>query len=242
MTLWTEPRAATPPRQPAETPYRGRGPQTAIASTSTATGPSTAAPAPAQPRRNTGERPSATPARTVGERPVDAAWLAQRESALKAVRADYTAARTRALASPGVGPGWSEVFDSGNTVSADDALHQSAADAGAAAASSADGRSFAFSEEAFSAHYKAQAGAPLRALAKSYGTTPAALLAQHPGLWTLAVQDHALNAGPPPPGRAMGDAARLGTLDLYLADPQIAALIKAHGGTPAPASGNVALG
>jgi Restriction endonuclease fold toxin 5 len=97
------------------------------------------------------------------------------------------------------------------------------------------GRTFAFT-----AHYQAQAGAPLQALAKSYGTTPAALLATHPELWTLATQDHALNAGPPPPGRAMGDAQQLGRLDLYLADPQIAALIKAHGGTPAPASGHPA--
>jgi hypothetical protein len=238
MALWTEPRAATPRQEPTEMPYRGRGP-TVVAPRATA--PSTTAPAPAQPRRNTGERPSATPPRYAGEPPVDTTWLDRRESELKAVRADYQAARTRALASLGVGPGWSEVFSSGATISADDALHQSAADDGAVTASSSDGRSFVFSDEAFSAHYQAQAGAPLQALAKSYGTDAATLLAQHPGLWTLATQDHALNAGPPPPGCAMGDAKQLGALDLYLADPQIAALIKAHGGTPAPASGNVAL-
>jgi hypothetical protein len=59
-------------------------------------------------------------------------------------------------------------------------------------------------------------------------------------LQNLATQDHALNAGRPPPGRVMGDAKQIGRLDLYLADPQIAGLIKAYGGTAAPANGAVA--
>jgi hypothetical protein len=66
---------------------------------------------------------------------------------------------------------------------------------------------------------------PLKALAMCYETDAATLLTQQPTLWTLATKDHALNAGPAPAGRAMGDAAQLGLLDLYMADPQIAALM-----------------
>src|SRR5690606_6416730 len=41
-----------------------------------------------------------------GEPPVDASWLAAREAALAAVRADYEAALAQARASAGAGPGW----------------------------------------------------------------------------------------------------------------------------------------
>jgi hypothetical protein len=39
----------------------------------------------------------------------------------------------------------------------------------------------------------------------------------------------------------MGNAAQLGMTDLYLADPQIAALINAYGGKPEPATSPMAL-
>ncbi|MCY7317079.1 MAG: hypothetical protein LH480_16105 [Rubrivivax sp.] len=54
-------------------------------------------------------------------------------------------------------------------------------------------------------------------MAASYGTDAASLFSQRPELWALATADHALNAGPAPAGRAMGDAAQLATLDLSTA-------------------------
>ena len=201
--------------------------------------------------------PSATP---VGELPVDAAWLAEREGLLLAIRADYEAAREQALAAPGVAPGWQPPFSQeiiawsegdpiygppvGRVVwlpdpdrpreiigwSEGDPIYRPV------------GRSVEFSEEAFAAHYRALGGDPRQRLAALYGGSDAAsLLAAHPELWRIATADHALNAGPPPPGFAMADAGQLGMLDLYLADPQIAALVDAYGGTPAPATGGVAI-
>ena len=201
--------------------------------------------------------PAAPPAAApyVGERPVDAAWLAERETALKGVRADYEAQRAAAQASTGTGPGWIPATlvtdESGQTRSASGAPTVFIADPGAAPQligwnesspvyGAPAGRTLEFNEEAFAASYRAQAGAPLQTLARSYGTDAATLLAQHPGLWTLATQDHALNAGPAPAGRAMGDAGQLAMLDLYMADPQIAALIQRYGGNAAPATSGIA--
>ena len=191
-----------------------------------------------------------------GERPVDAAWLAARETALVAVRADYEAARAQAQANGGTGPGWQPAMlvtdESGQTSSASGALlvHisdpaappvQVGWDEGGPVYQQDAGHWLEFNEEAFAGSYRAQGGAPLQALAAQYGGDAATVFAQHPDLWAVATTDHALNAGPPPAGRAMGDPGQLGTLDLYLADPQISALIDAYGGTPAPATGGIAL-
>jgi hypothetical protein len=191
-----------------------------------------------------------------GEPAVDAQWLAAREGALVAVRADYEAARAQAMASGGAAPGWTPALmvtdESGQTRSASGAATVFIADPNAAPAivgydesgpvyGPPAGQWLEFSEEAFAAHYRAQAGAPLQALATQYGTDVPTLFAQHPGIWGVATSDHALNAGPPPAGRAMGDAGQLGMLDLYMADPQVQALITAHGGTPPPATDGIAL-
>jgi hypothetical protein len=102
-----------------------------------------------------------------------------------------------------------------------------------------------FDEAAFAAHYRSLGGASLQRLAAVYDpsgrTDAAALLAAHPELWGIATADHELNAGPAPAGFAMADAEQIGVLDLYLADPLIAALIDAYGGSPAPATGPIAL-
>jgi A nuclease family of the HNH/ENDO VII superfamily with conserved AHH len=237
MNRWAGHRDAVP-MELADEPigWRGRGPRSTVPIAAPppagTTAPSSPA-VPAQPRRDTGERPTATA--YVGERPVDADWLAQRESALKALRADYEAARAAAQATPGSGPGWIEDRRGNRDLPASD--HRVRVEL-------PDGRTMVFSEDAFAAHFKAQLSAQpsaaLKALATCYETDAATLLTRQPGLWTLAMKDHAPNAGPPPPGRAMGDADQLGKLDLYLADPQIAALIAAYGGTAAPARGAVA--
>lgn len=87
-----------------------------------------------------------------------------------------------------------------------------------------------------------EASAPLNKLARLYGQPVQQLLGAHPALWTLATQDHALNAGPPPrAGMAMGDARALGQLDLYLADPFITELRTRLGGTPAAPTSGLAL-
>jgi hypothetical protein len=249
MALWAESRGARTNRESSEPTWRGRGPAAAAASP-------TAPTAPAAPRRNVGER--AASAAYVGERPVDAAWLAQRESAFKALRAEYEAARTTARAGNGAGPGWVEaatLYDErtgtyqtqGLLMASDPAAPplRRGHDNGVPYDNSPTGSTMVFSEEAFAAHFKAQQSAQpgnaLKSLAACYAADAATLLAKQPGLWALAVKDHALNAGPPPPGRAMGDAAQLGTLDLYLADPQIAALITAYGGKAVAATGPIAI-
>jgi hypothetical protein len=191
----------------------------------------------------------------IGERAADPAWLQQREAALLAVRADYEAARAQALASPGAAPGWIPATlttdESGQTYSFSGAPTVFVPEPGAQAPligwdeggpvyGALPGRTLEWSEASFAAHYRSQAGAPLQRLAALYDTDAASLLAAHPGLWHIATSDHAINAGPARAGEAMGDAGQLGMLDLYLADPQIAALIDAHGGTAAPASSGVA--
>ena len=200
--------------------------------------------------------PSPAPASYVGEAPVDAAWLATRESALVAVRQDYEAARQQALASGGSGPGWQtaqvSTDESGQVsslpgrtlVHVSDPNAQAVLvgyDEGGPVYQQPAGQWLEFNEEAFAAHYRAQGGAPLQQLAASYDTDAATLLARHPDIWTVATQDHAINAGPAPAGRAMGDASQLGMLDLYMADPQVAALIASYGGSVPPASSGVAL-
>jgi hypothetical protein len=100
-----------------------------------------------------------------------------------------------------------------------------------------------FSEAAFAEHYQAQAqpssaspqaSASIAALAAAYSTGAADVFIAQPELWALvtsaAVQAGTLgiNAGPAPvvmeEGFAMASAKQLGMTDLYLADPQIAAL------------------
>jgi A nuclease family of the HNH/ENDO VII superfamily with conserved AHH len=191
----------------------------------------------------------------IGERPVDAAWLQDRQAALNAVRADYQAQRAQAQAQVGQGPGWVDAVmvsdESGQQRSASGAATVFLPDPGASPTvigydesgpvyGPPAGRHVEFSETAFAAQYRAQAGPPLQQLATLYSTDAPTLMARHPELLDLALTDHALNAGPPPPGRAMGDAAQLGMLDLYMADPQIAELIATRGGTVAPSTSGFA--
>ncbi len=206
--------------------------------------------------------PPQPPAATayVGEPAVGGDWLAAREAALTAVRGDYEAQRGQAQASAGSGPGWVEAAmvtdESGRLVSASGAPTVFIADPGAAPQvigydeggpvyGGVPGRHLDFSEEAFAAHYRAQGsaqpGTPLQTLAGLYDTDAATLLARHPGIWGLATSEHALNAGPAPAGRAMGDPAQLAMLDLYMADPQVADLIQRYGGSVAPATSGIAL-
>lgn len=192
-----------------------------------------------------------------GEPAVPASWLAEREAVLVAIRGDYEAARARALATPGEGPGWLASFPlydgEGGISSANRAVWVPDPDNPREIVGWSEGdpiyrdvgRWVEFSEESFAAHYRASGGELLQRLAAVYDpsgrTDAAALLAAHPELWGIATSDHALNAGPPLEGSAMGDAGQLGMLDLYLADPQIAALVESYGGDPAPATGGIAL-
>ncbi len=191
----------------------------------------------------------------VGEPPVDPQWLAERETALVAIRADYEAARAQALTTP-PGPGWIEATttltdESGQrrSINGGELVFVSDPNAPLVLAGYDDssrplyqpaGSWMEFNEDAFAAHFRSQGSAPLQALATLYGTDVPGLFAQHPQIWSLATAEHALNAGPAPAGRAMGDPDQLGMLDLYMADPQIAALINTYGGQPAPASGDIA--
>ena len=198
---------------------------------------------------------TATAATYAGEPPADPQWLLDREKALVAIRADYTAARTQAESTAGVGPGWVVA----NTVTDESGAPRSvsgralvfvpdpAAPQVIAGYDESDlpihqpnGRWMEFDEAAFAAHYRAQAGTHLQSLAALYDTDVAGLFARHPEIWGLATSDHAINAGPPPAGRAMGDPGQLALLDLYMRDPQMAALIDAYGGQPAPATSEMA--
>lgn len=190
----------------------------------------------------------------VGERPVDASWLGDREKALTAIRTDYESARAQAQATPGSGPGWVAAVtvtdESGQVRSASGRPLVFIADANAPQVVAGydesgpvyrpNGQWMEFDEDAFAAHYRAQGNAPLQSLAALYGTDSATLFTQHPEIWRIATSDHALNAGPPPAGRAMGDPGQLGMLDLYMADPQITGLIQAYGGQPQPATSDIA--
>ncbi len=202
----------------------------------------------------------ASAAAYVGEPPVGADWLAARETAFTAVRSDYESQRAQAQASAGSGPGWvdAQMFtdESGRLFSASGAATVFIADPGAAPQiigwdeggpvyGGVAGRHLEFNEGAFAAHYRAQGsaqpGTPLQTLAGLYDTDAATLLARHPEIWGIATSEHALNAGPPPAGRAMGDPGQLAMLDLYMADPQVAELIQRYGGSVAPATSGIAL-
>ena len=213
-----------------------------------ATAEQAAAPAPAA-------TPPAPPAATyAGEPPVDPQWLADRERTLVAIRAEYSGALAQARATAGVGPGWTAAAtytdESGQVRSANGREMVFVTDPNAPPVIAGydesgpiyqpSGQWMEFDESAFAAHYRAQDSAQLQSLAALYGTDTAGLFAQHPEVWGIATADHAINAGPPPAGRAMGDPSQLGMLDLYMRDPQMAALIDAYGGQPAPATGDIA--
>ncbi|KQW51479.1 MULTISPECIES: hypothetical protein [unclassified Roseateles] len=196
---------------------------------------------------------------------VNPAWLQQREAALNGVRAEFEAAREAARHAPPAdvanvaGSGWmpAPTDHDGNVINGA-VFVPDAAGTAAAAADPAQfwvlrdsgppaplGQWLTFDDAAYEQAYRErlaahpEASAPLTKLAGLYGQPVQNLLVAQPGLWTLATQDHAINAGAPPqPGVAMGDAASLGQLDLYLADPFITQLRDQLGGTPAaPTSG-----
>ena len=233
--------AATPT---AAAPMPAAAPAAAVQPTAAATSTATASVA----------TTTSAPTGYVGERPVDPQWLADREKTLVAIRADYTAARTQAQATAGVGPGWTVAAtvtdESGQIRSANGRELVFVTDPNAPQVVAGydesgpiykpNGQWMEFDEAAFAAHYRAQGSANLQSLAALYDTDAAGLFAKHPELWGIATSDHAINAGPPPAGRAMGDPAQLGMLDLYMQDPQMSALIDTYGGQPAPATGDIA--
>jgi hypothetical protein len=164
------------------------------------------APAPASPPAPAAASPSsAAPTTTAAASPaVDATWLAARETALQALRDDYTTAHQQALA-----------------------LHQDLAQ-------SPDTQAFdaiRFGEQ-FLSDAVANGNAAWETLADLYQTDPATLVSRHSELLRLALSDHALNAGPPPPGRVMGSVQQLGITDLVLADPLMREIAQTFGQTP----------
>lgn len=198
---------------------------------------------------------------------VNPAWLAARETAVQALHTDIEAARAVARSAPPAdvaaapGTGWvpAPTDGDGNPVAGSVFVPDAAAAAAAPAAPPAwmlrdgatptpAGQWLSFDDAAFEQAYRErlaaqpEASAPLNRLAQLYGQPPAALLGAHPEVWTLATQPHAVNAGAPPvAGLAMGDAAALGQLDLYLADPFITQLRSQLGGTPAAPMSSFAL-
>ena len=155
---------------------------------------------------------AATTTPPVAALPVDATWLAQREAALLALRADYSAAHQQALA----------------------------LDRDLAQSPNAPG----FNETAFAERFLAEAvakgNAAWKTLADLYGTDPATLVSRHSALLSLALTDHAINAGPPPPGRAMGSVQQLGVTDLVLADPLMREIAQTFGRDPSPPATHLA--
>jgi hypothetical protein len=208
---------------------------------------------------------SAPAASAPNERPVEVTWLQTREAALVALRADYQAALALAQSDVpvfgDVGSGWvaanvainqdtGQIYSPTNAqlvqVSDPDAAPvQVGWDEGGPVNQAPAGVWLEFNEAVFAESFRAQLAtqptAALQTLATAYATSAAAVFTEQPGLWEVATSDHALNAGPAPTGVAMGNAAQLGMTDLYLADPQIAALISAYGGTPEPATSPMAL-
>ncbi len=197
---------------------------------------------------------------------VNPEWLHQREAALKAVRGDFETARAAARNSPPAdvantaGTGWVPAPTDGDGNPVNGAVF--VPDAAAAAPEfvptwqlregislpAPQGQWLSFDDSAYEQSYRerlaaqTEASAPLARLAQLYDQPVQALLANLPDLWTLATQDHALNAGPPPqPGVAMGDAASLGQLDLYLADPFVTQLRTQLGGSVATPTNGLAL-
>ncbi|MBC7939542.1 MAG: hypothetical protein H7Z19_07210, partial [Chitinophagaceae bacterium] len=148
--------------------------------------------------------PSAASSPPAAELPVTPAWLQQRQAALQALRADHDAARDAALA-----------------------LDQDLA--------RTPGTRW-FSQTAFAEQFLAQAvasgNAAWRTLADLYDTDPASLASRHAVLLDLALSEHPVNAGPPPPGRAMGSVQQLGITDLMLADPLMREIAQTFGRIP----------
>jgi len=199
---------------------------------------------------------------------INPGWLNQREAALQAVRTDFEAARAAARGTPptdvanAAGSGWvaAPTDGDGNPVNGAVFVPDAAAAAAAPefvpawmlregmAPATPAGQWLSFDEAAYAQSYRErlaarpEASAPLARLAQLYGEPVQNVLAAHPELWTLATQDHALNAGAPPKaGVAMGDALSLGQMDLYLADPFITQLRTQLGGTPAAPTSALAL-
>jgi hypothetical protein len=195
-------------------------------------------------------------------------WLNQREAALNGVRAEFEAAREAARRAPpadvasAAGSGWvpAPTDHDGNPINGAVFVPDAAAAAAApefvpawvlregGGAPAPQGQWLSFDDGAYEQAYRErlaarpEASAPLTQLAALYGQPVQQLLGAQPGLWALATQDHAINAGAPPqPGVAMGDAAGLGQLDLYLADPFITQLREQLGGTPAAPTSGLAL-
>jgi hypothetical protein len=200
---------------------------------------------------------AAPPERYVGEPAVGPEWLQQREAAFTVLRADFESQRAQALADP-LGVGWIDITPRtdrhGETVQPwgehvvfipDPEPTLIGYDEGGPVYSAQSGRWRQFNEETFAAHENARLSAAqpqaLQSLAALYGTDVPGLLARHPELLAIARSDHALNAGPAPAGRAMGDASQLAVLDLYMADPQIAALVRERGGQAEPPHAGIAL-
>jgi Tuberculosis necrotizing toxin len=200
----------------------------------------------------------------IGERPADVAWLTGRETALVNVRTDFEAQRARAqtqVPSFGglAGPGWlafsPTVDHNGSELSpAAGQLVVEVRDPNAPAEYGGDengsyastpSQRYVFDEAAFPQYYQAESNArpdsALQTLARNYNTDAASLLSQHPEMWAIATSDHAIDAGPAQAGRAMGSLQMLAPIEMTLADPQNAALIKAYGGTPEPATSPIAL-
>ncbi|WP_457356542.1 hypothetical protein [Roseateles sp. P5_D6] len=218
--------------------------------------------APTPPAANTG-----TVALPLGPA-VNPDWLNQREAALKGVRAEFEAAREAARQAPpadvaqAIGSGWvaAQTDHDGNPVNGAVFVPDTAAAAAAPesvpawmlregmGAPAPQGQWLSFDEGTYEQAYRErlaerpEASAPLNKLAELYGQPVQQLLGTQPGLWALGTQDHAINAGPPPqPGVAMGDAASLGQLDLYLADPFLTQLRTQLGGAPAAPTSSLAL-
>ena len=216
------------------------------------------APAPAAATNTSQATMSAPSAPAANERPVDAAWLQRREAALATLRTDYRSALAQAQTDipvfGDIGPGWvaaatASDINTGQIYSPTQAMlvqvndpnapdELMGWDEGSPIMRPHPGVWLEFSEAAFAATLRDQAAAnpsaALQTLATSYSTSAASVFAEQPSLWALietTSPNPALNAGPAPAGFAMASAQQLGMTDLYLADPQIAALINAYGGT-----------
>jgi hypothetical protein len=224
-------------------------PQTATAAASSASASS----APVVTADAASAPPSAAPA-VAFEPPVSADWLRTRETALTSLRSDYETARAQAQNSrPTSGlmaTGWvpAESTTDGAVYVIDPNAPPVVAswdEGGPQYQAGAAGQWFAFDEAAFANSYRdalvAKPSAALQSLAAAYNSNASELFTQKPDLWALATAAHALNAGPAPAGMAMGAAKVLAYTDLYLADPQIAALIQNFGGEAGPATSPVAL-
>ncbi|KQY89264.1 DNA/RNA non-specific endonuclease [Pelomonas sp. Root1444] len=259
----------TPPAGVNEVPAPAASPASAPAPAPAPTPVEAAAPAAAPAAEPVAPPPAPTATAATVALPLGPAvspdWLNQREAALKGVRAEFEAAREAARRAPpadvanAAGSGWvpAPTDHDGNPVNGAVFVPDAAAAAAApefvpawmlregVGAPAPQGQWLSFDDGAYEQAYRErlaarpEASVPLTQLAALYGQPVQQLLGAQPGLWTLATQDHAINAGAPPqPGVAMGDAAGLGQLDLYLADPFITQLREQLGGTPAaPASG-----